>query len=167
MKRMGKLAVILSALFLGGMFFLHSTSGAEEGVPKLIITKPRTSENYPCSKCHKYLSVNKTKRKLTASHSNITLKHAEEDRWCLDCHEGDKLKLPSGQLIDYDKPHILCKQCHGTVYKDWKVGIHGRLTGMWDGEKVYRLCTTCHDPHQPRFKQIQPEQPPMKPSDIK
>ncbi|MEK7683411.1 MAG: hypothetical protein AAB379_01200, partial [Nitrospirota bacterium] len=77
MKIMGKLAVIFSALFLGGMFFLHS-SGAEEGVPKLIITKPRTSENYPCSKCHKYLSVNKTKRKLITSHSNITLKHAEE-----------------------------------------------------------------------------------------
>ena len=166
MKIMGKLAVIFSVLFLGGMFFLHS-SGAEEEVPKLIITKPRTSENYPCSKCHKYLSVNKTKRKLITSHSNITLKHAEEDRWCLDCHEGDKLKLPSGQLIDYDKPYILCKQCHGTVYKDWKVGIHGRLTGMWDGEKVYRMCVTCHDPHQPRFKPLEPEQPPMKPSDIK
>ena len=26
------------------------------------------------------------------------------------CREGDKLKLPSGQLIDYDKPYILCKQ---------------------------------------------------------
>ena len=30
MKIMGKLAVIFSVLFLGGMFFLHS-SGAEEG----------------------------------------------------------------------------------------------------------------------------------------
>jgi hypothetical protein len=166
MKTKSKLAVIFSVLFFVSVFFFNS-GDAEEDVPKLIITKPMPPENYPCSKCHRYLPVNKAKRKLVGNHSNIVLKHAEDQQWCFNCHEGDKLKLANGQLIDYEKSYILCGQCHGTVIRDWKAGIHGKTTGMWDGEKVYRICVTCHDPHQPRFKPLEPKQPPMRPADIK
>lgn len=139
----------------------------EDDIPKLFVPKPPSSENFPCSKCHNYRAVDKKKRKLELYHTNIVFKHAEEQQWCFNCHDGDKLRLASGELIDYDKSYNLCGQCHGTIIRDWKAGIHGKRTGMWDGEKLYRLCVTCHDPHQPRFKLLEPKQPPMRPADIK
>lgn len=136
-------------------------------IPKFFVPKLLPSENFPCSKCHKFRPVEKKKRKFELAHTNIVLKHAEEQRWCLDCHDGDKLRQPNGELIDYDKSYNLCGQCHGTIFRDWKAGIHGKRTGMWNGEKLYRLCVSCHDPHQPRFKPLEPEKQPMRPTEIK
>jgi hypothetical protein len=34
---------------------------------------------------------------------------------------------------------------------------------MWDGPKHYLLCTTCHNPHSPRFRPLVPERPPLRP----
>ncbi len=125
------------------------------------------SGNFPCSKCHDALPVNKKMRKLTIYHGDITLEHAEKDRWCLDCHSGEKLRLPNGELVAYDKSVRLCGQCHGSVYADWKEGIHGRRTGSWSGEKLYRPCVHCHNPHKPQFRAIKPERAPLRPSEIK
>jgi hypothetical protein len=38
---------------------------------------------------------------------------------------------------------------------------------MWNGEKLYRLCVSCHEPHQPRFKPLEPEARPVRPQNIK
>jgi hypothetical protein len=38
---------------------------------------------------------------------------------------------------------------------------------MWNGDKTYYLCVSCHWPHEPRFKQIKPMPPPVRPADIK
>ena len=140
---------------------------AADDLPKFFMPKPVSSEYFPCSKCHKYRAVNSKKRKLELSHTNITLKHAENQRWCLDCHEGDKLRLSNGELVGYDKPHLLCGQCHGTIFRDWKAGVHGKTVGTWGGDRLYYVCVSCHDPHQPKFKSIEPKQPPMRPEDIK
>jgi hypothetical protein len=136
-------------------------------IPKLFAPRARPTENFPCSKCHSYRAMDRSKRKLVEYHTGIELKHAEEQRWCYDCHDGDKLRLQNGQLVPFDKSYYLCGQCHGTIFRDWKAGVHGKRTGAWNGEKLYRLCVSCHDPHQPKFKPLEPKQPPMKSEDIK
>ncbi len=170
-------AFIFTLAITGLFFILPLLSGADmkgktkeeqkDGIPKFFIPKAPASENFPCSKCHNYKPADKSKRKLVLYHTDIVFKHAGEQQWCYDCHDGDKLRLQSGQLIGFEKSYYLCGQCHGTVFRDWKAGIHGKRTGMWNGEKLYRLCVSCHDPHQPRFKPLEPKQRPMKPQEIK
>jgi len=156
---------VLIGLILVSAFIFKAL--AVDDLPKFFMPKPISSGNFPCSKCHKYRSVDKKKRTLELAHSNIVLKHAEDKRWCLDCHDGDKLRLPNGELVDYDKPYVLCGQCHGTIFRDWKAGIHGKTIGKWNGERIFYVCVNCHDPHQPKFKQIEPKQPPVKPENKK
>jgi len=55
----------------------------------------------------------------------------------------------------------LCGQCHGEKYRDWRVGVHGKRTGDWNGKKRYLLCAHCHNPHTPRFSPIKPLPPPV------
>jgi hypothetical protein len=132
---------------------------------------PFTEGIFPCSECHKEMVPNPNRRALQDEHTNIELKnHAEKERWCLDCHDlknRDKLRLVSGELIDFTESHRLCGQCHGDKYRDWKVGVHGKRTGLWNGKKEYLLCAHCHNPHNPRFKAIQPLPPPLRPEYIK
>lgn len=161
-----------------GIFFLIVCSanlGAKEkkqeeqgeSIPKLFVPRSPSTENFSCTKCHLYRAADRNKRVLKEYHVSIELKHAEEQRWCYDCHEGDKLRLQNGRLVGFDTSYYLCGQCHGTIFRDWKAGIHGKRTGMWNGEKQYRLCVSCHDPHSPRFKPLEPKQAPMMPKEIK
>jgi hypothetical protein len=132
------------------------------------VPPPPFSEGiFPCSNCHKDMKVNRTRRVLTEMHTEIVLKHDEEHRWCLDCHDPDDrdyLHLASGQRISFDESYLLCGQCHGEKLRDWRAGVHGRRTGQWNGHKRYLLCANCHNPHQPRFKPIQPKPAPLPPT---
>ncbi|MGE5284286.1 MAG: cytochrome c3 family protein [Actinomycetota bacterium] len=131
---------------------------------------PFTPGIFPCSECHKEMKPNTKRRTLTDEHTNIVLNHAQGQRWCLDCHDTydrDKLHLVNGQRISFEESYRLCGQCHGDKYRDWKVGVHGKRTGMWNGEKQYLLCVNCHNPHDPRFKALQPMPPPVRPGDIR
>jgi hypothetical protein len=133
-------------------------------------TPPFTPGIFPCSECHKEMKPNPTRRELKDEHTTIVLNHAEGQRWCLDCHDvwnRDKLRLVSGEKIGFDESFRLCGQCHGDKYRDWKVGVHGKRTGMWNGEKQYLLCVHCHNPHDPQYKPIQPMPPPTRPEDVK
>jgi len=137
--------------------------GAELEVPP-----PPFSEGiFPCSDCHADMEPNPKRRVLTEEHENIVLHHDEQHRWCLDCHgatDRDKLRLASGQLIPFSRSYLLCGQCHGDKLRDWRVGVHGKRTGYWNGKKRYLLCAHCHDPHQPAFKPIKPMPPPRPPA---
>jgi hypothetical protein len=120
---------------------------------------------FPCSDCHGDLPVDRTRREL-GMHTEIVLKHDEEHRWCLDCHDAttrDQLHLASGEPVPFDESYRLCGQCHGEKYRDWRAGAHGRRSGEWNGQKTYLLCAHCHDPHQPRFKAIAPKPAPRRP----
>ena len=47
-----------------------------------------------------------------------------------------------GREIPQDKPVLLCAKCHGTIYRDWKEGVHGqdeRLLGYTAGP-VNKAC---------------------------
>lgn len=131
------------------------------------VPRPPFSEGaYPCSQCHKYMKPNEKRRTLTEYHTEIILHHAEGQRWCTDCHNlvnRDKLRLVSGELVDFTESYRLCGQCHGDKFRDWKVGVHGKRTGYWNGDKQYLLCVHCHNPHDPKFKALKPLPPPDRP----
>ncbi|HEY6007979.1 MAG TPA: hypothetical protein VIU40_06600 [Geobacteraceae bacterium] len=128
---------------------------------------PLDADYYPCAEiCHNDLKTNPKHRKLEDEHTGIELHHAEDIRWCLDCHDADNrdvLHLQNGDKVEFTESYRLCGQCHGDKYRDWKAGIHGKRTGQWDGDKEYLLCAHCHNPHSPRYKPLKPEPPPEVP----
>ena len=141
--------------------------------PKYFVPPPPFSEGiFPCSDCHSDMEVNPERRMLEDEHVEISemFNHASEQRWCLDCHnpdDRDVLRLANGDLVPFEESYNLCGQCHGTIFRDWKAGIHGKRTGEWNGKKQYRLCVHCHNPHSPKFKPIKPMPPPDNPLEIK
>jgi len=140
--------------------------------PEYFVPPPPFSEGiFPCSDCHEGMDVNHRRRILADEHVEISesFNHASEQRWCLDCHnpdDRDALRLANGDLVSFEESYNLCGQCHGTIFRDWKAGIHGKRTGEWDGRKQYRLCVHCHNPHNPKFKPIKPLPPPDNPLEI-
>jgi hypothetical protein len=144
------------------------SSGAGKPEERLEVPPPPFSEGiFPCSTCHAGMTTDRKRRTLSDMHGEIVLKHDEEHRWCLDCHDAsdrDWLHLASGERVSFAESYRLCGQCHGEKYRDWKEGVHGRRTGYWNGAKGYLLCANCHNPHQPRFPSIAPKPAPVRPS---
>ena len=142
--------------------------GTAPGDERPEVPPPPFSEGiFPCSACHADLPVNRTRRQLTEMHDDIVLRHDEEHRWCLDCHdatERDWLHLASGDRVPFEESYRLCGQCHGEKLRDWRAGVHGRRIGYWNGHKQYLLCAHCHNPHQPRFRPVAPRPAPRRPA---
>jgi len=127
---------------------------------------PFTEGIFPCMQCHESIPTNPERRPLEGMHSDIVFAHDAEHRWCLDCHDADnrdELRLASGALVPFTESYRLCGQCHGTQFRDWKTGVHGKRTGYWNGPKRYLLCVHCHNPHSPRFAALKPLPPPVRP----
>ncbi|MBL7049571.1 MAG: hypothetical protein ISR96_08665 [Nitrospira sp.] len=130
---------------------------------------------FPCTDCHdKDWETDPTKRELAEPHDEYPgkfLNHDSENRWCLDCHsekERDKFRLINGQHVEFNEYYKVCAQCHGKMYRQWKLGIHAKITGHWDGgEKQQWHCTMCHDPHNPPFKPQKPAAPPVRPENLR
>ncbi len=161
----------ITALTLFGLLAGLLIANNATGDPKEFRIPPPTvpERKYPCMKCHEIWAYNEEKRELKMNHAEKVLKHAEERQWCLNCHDTknrNKLRLLNQQLIDFETSHELCGQCHGTIFRDWKAGVHGKRIGMWNGEKLYRLCIHCHNPHQPKFEPVKPQSRPIKPIEI-
>ena len=115
-----------------------------------------------CITCHKQTTEKQ--------HVNIVLHHAEEQRGCLDCHDAadrDHLRLANGTKVAFEESFKLCGQCHGTQFRDWKIGLHGKRTGSWNGSRRYELCVKCHYPHEPRFKPMEPLPRPARPEEVR
>jgi hypothetical protein len=148
---------------------LVNKSGSETEIA--VEAPPFTEGIFPCSDCHSEIVPNPQRRELVDFHDDISaiFDHDSENRWCLDCHDmntRDSLKLASGKLLDFKESYKLCGQCHGVKLRDWKVGVHGKRIGEWNGKKEYLLCVHCHNPHSPRFKSLTPEPPPVRQEDI-
>ena len=155
------------------LFFMPfpSAESAERELPKefFVAPPPFSPGIFPCSQCHQHMPVNWKRRKLKQNHEGIVLHHMPGG-WCFDCHnphDRDKLRLANGRLIRFEESYYLCGQCHGTVFRDWKAGLHGKRTGMWNGDKQYLLCVHCHWPHAPKFKSLKPMPSPVRPTDIR
>lgn len=163
--------LISAVIFFTFCLSSSMVKAVDQEIPKkFFVPPPPFSEGiFPCSQCHKAMPVNRQQRKLEQFHTDIHIKHMPGG-WCFDCHnpdDRDKLRLANGRLVSFDESYNLCGQCHGTILREWKVGLHGKRTGMWNGEKQYLLCVHCHWPHEPAFKPLQPLPPPVRPSDIK
>ena len=129
---------------------------------------PFTPGIFPCTQCHT-TPGDKTRRDL-GFHDDIKFEHDAEHRWCLDCHSNenrDVLHLSNGDPVPFTESYRLCGQCHGDKYRDWRVGVHGKRVGQWNGQKTYFLCVNCHNPHSPRFKPLKPEPRPTRPEEMR
>ncbi|MBL1215869.1 MAG: hypothetical protein D8M59_00055 [Planctomycetes bacterium] len=115
-----------------------------------------------CNECHDLLksTVEVLPRTLT-QHTHIVLQHGMNDR-CLYCHDAEdrsKLTMLGGEKIPFTESPRLCAKCHGTTYRDWQAGTHGRTNGYWDtsrGPQKRLLCAECHEPHRPAYPPYQP-----------
>lgn len=130
---------------------------------RIAMTDPPTTMmggyDLTCRECHQlFASMPETTRKLT-QHTNIRLDHGLNDR-CFNCHDRkdrNLLTLPGNKTIPYREVATLCATCHGTTFRDWEQGMHGRTNGHWDpayGEQRRLTCSECHDPHAPAFGQM-------------
>ena len=144
---------------------LQQTTGKEQN--DIQVPPPPLSEDiFPCTECHADMEPDVERRVLEDMHDDIVLDHGPKERWCFDCHnvdDRDRLRLANGTLIGFDESYRLCGQCHGTIFRDWRQGIHGRRVGYWNGPKRYLLCANCHNPHAPKFRPIKPLPPPVRP----
>jgi len=181
------LFIAFFTLLLNGCFNNNSdksvVNSSENNVAAEMQEKPDTTEIaveappftegiFPCSDCHSEMVPNPQRRELVDFHDSIStiFNHDSKNRWCLDCHDlnnRDSLRLASGKLLDFKESYKLCGQCHGEKLRDWKVGVHGKRTGYWNGKKEYLLCVHCHNPHSPKFKPLTPEPPPVPQEEIK
>jgi hypothetical protein len=130
------------------------------GHEKLVQAEPPPfSEGiFPCSSCHGDLPKNAERRELAFHDEQQSIfSHDAEHQWCLDCHDlqdRDVLHLTGGAKVPFAESYRLCGQCHGDKLRDWRLGVHGKRIGQWDGDKTYFLCVNCHNPHSPRFKGV-------------
>jgi len=156
----------------GNLNQLTQSSTSVEIIPdsdQLIPVESFSLDYFPCNDCHSELEPNTQRRELTEMHDDIIFDHDSENRWCLACHNTDhrdSLVLAGGKLLGFNESYKLCGQCHGPKIRDWKLGIHGKRTGEWNGQKQYRLCVHCHDPHSPKIKSLKPMPPPRRPEQI-
>jgi len=178
-----KSIIIASLLFIGITGCNPRSSTAEDQINSsvlkvetvmdssiLIPVESLSLDYFPCNDCHSELEPNPERRELVEMHDDIVFDHDSENRWCLACHyinDRDSLVLAGGRRLGFDESYKLCGQCHGPKYRDWRLGIHGKRTGDWNGQKQYFLCANCHDPHSPRIKPIEPMPPPRRPEQIK
>ncbi len=124
----------------------------------------RNGWTYSCMECHKLIPAKWHYDRPVNEHRDVQLEHGN-NRFCLNCHHPTNRNA----FVDYDGSEIaeadvvlLCGKCHGTIYRDWKAGVHGRENGFWNpdrGQKSKLRCIQCHDPHSPRFKAMQPLPP--------
>jgi uncharacterized CHY-type Zn-finger protein len=99
------------------------------------------------------------------------LQHGRGAIWCFDCHNAanrDTLVDQRGQEVSFNESYKVCGSCHGVIYSEWRMGLHGKRIGSWKvgGKKRWWTCTECHNPHtvqEHRFQPIKPEPPPALP----
>jgi len=118
-----------------------------------------------CTECHRLFDSRAITAPRLVQHTHIKLNHGLNDK-CFNCHDRfdrARLVLYDGTRIDFDQVPRLCAQCHGTLYRDWLQGTHGKTMGSWDagsGSQVRLGGNDCHDPHAPAYPRLQPLPPP-------
>lgn len=116
-----------------------------------------------CNGCHQIFTIGPVPRAAEdrSFHREIVLSHGMNNR-CTNCHDAanlNRLRLHDGTSIAYAQTPMLCAQCHGTVYRDWERGAHGKTLGSWSpslGPMVRLSCNQCHDPHAPAYPDFEP-----------
>ncbi len=125
-------------------------------------------QRYQCSSCHNNKEV-MIKNAAKITHADKVVVHGGKSGPldCDTCHSKenrDFLNSSRVKNIDMDHAYTLCGECHFRQKKDWTGGAHGKPVSHWAGQRVVKNCTSCHDPHSPRFKSRMPAtySPPFK-----
>lgn len=131
-----------------------------------VATRHDKIKKYRCTDCHSGGFVPDGQRAgPQKAHWGMELHHAAAKTMdCLTCHAPDKgmsLRTLSGDSVGWNKPYLLCSQCHFQQAQDWAIGAHGKRLGGWAGKRVVQNCTGCHNPHDPGFKSRMPAIEPM------
>lgn len=119
---------------------------------------PELREN--CRACHQIFPSRAPSPESGEFH-RIELRHGMNDR-CVNCHDtGDRerLTLRDGSTVPFVDSPTLCAQCHGTLFRDWQAGTHGKTLGSWrtgSAEQRRLHCVECHDPHSPKYPAYEP-----------
>ena len=140
-------AILAQGEYQGGIFWTDSR-------------KDKISR-FKCSGCHNDEKV-AVAGAAEMAHGDIALTHGsiEKSLNCYTCHNKenrDFLRSEKSLKIDMDHSYKMCGQCHFRQEKDWKGGAHGKRVGYWAGDRMIMNCTSCHDPHSPRFKKRWPK----------
>ncbi len=123
-------------------------------------TRKDRIKRFNCRDCHNNKKVH-VQNATAISHADIKVVHGAkgEPLSCNTCHSEDDrnvLVTSKENQIDFDHVYNMCGQCHFRQKKDWIGGAHGKRVTFWAGERVVKNCTSCHDPHSPRFKKRWP-----------
>jgi hypothetical protein len=102
--------------------------------------------------------------KLPKEHEDLAINHGRNKRndACFNCHNQTNLEAlltRDGSTLKIEQSTLLCASCHGPTYRDWEIGVHGRVSGFWDhslGSATRQDCVSCHDPHNPAFPSRHP-----------
>jgi hypothetical protein len=119
---------------------------------------------FPCTSCHTdslaapgNISSEVARRTM---HVDIQIQHAEAETMdCRTCHHPenlDQLRLNDGTPITFNEVYRLCAQCHFQQVQDWAGGAHGKRVLAWQGKRIVKQCTDCHNPHAPALKKQWP-----------
>ncbi|MFT7170196.1 MAG: hypothetical protein ACI80K_003343 [Paracoccaceae bacterium] len=113
-----------------------------------------------CSDCHALFASLDVTPSHIRQHTDLVMNHGMNGR-CFNCHFKDDrnlLALNDGSTVGFADSTDLCARCHGTVFRDWELGMHGKTMGSWDassGKQWRYRCVDCHNPHSPRFPKIE------------
>lgn len=138
--------VLVNSRYQGGRFWTE--------------TRKDKMVRFRCSQCHNDQIVTEVNAAKIA-HGDIQLVHGGEEKQlsCYSCHnreERDYLASETEDKLDMDHSYALCGQCHFRQKKDWVGGAHGKRVTYWAGDRVVKSCTSCHNPHAPRFQKRWP-----------
>jgi len=146
-----------------------NTATARQSTSQLKLTGGDTS-GVECYTCHERTKVMQlhydTNRNLVLpkEHQDLTIRHGRNNRnnTCFNCHSQTNLETlltRDGRTLKIEQSTLLCANCHGPTYRDWEIGVHGRMSGFWDrsiGPVTRQDCVSCHDPHNPEFPSRKP-----------
>lgn len=172
-------AAVGGLLLLAAVFALNllGNEPARDAIPKLsadyadtaTVRKVRTEMTFdgaPCQSCHEGTGpIQGDPQVKGVFHEKIEIRHGRNKN-CFNCHNR---KQPAdfanfdGSPVKLGNVQMLCAKCHGTIYRDWNAGVHGKRTGFWDvakGGPKPTVCIACHNPHWPVFKPLKAAPPP-------
>ncbi|MDP1662455.1 MAG: cytochrome c3 family protein [Phycisphaerales bacterium] len=135
------------------------------GPRRIAMTDPAhiavNGEPQNCNGCHQIFKSGSPAGAALSFHQDVQLRHGLNDR-CVNCHDPEnreRLTLRDGTAVSFKETAQLCAQCHGTVYRDWQRGTHGKTLGSWvtGSAAQHRLnCNDCHNPHAPKYEPYVP-----------
>lgn len=128
-----------------------------------VLARSKELLHAPCRNCHLDTFTLTAKSKAAANrraHRDVELNHASSDvMTCATCHNYgnvDFLRKNNGESVSFDHAYQVCRSCHFQQFKDWAGGAHGKRHAFWQGPRVIRNCTGCHNPHKPAFEKRWP-----------